>query len=99
MIVAWDDIKKRPLKKLKLSLFAMIPHESRKWRGILDLSFSLRMAMHEIFKLANKITTKTAPQGAIDQMGHALQRIIHAFTEVEEYEKIFLAKWDIKDGF
>ena len=28
-----------------------------------------------------------------------MSRIIHAFAEAEEDEKIFMAKWDIKDGF
>ncbi len=40
-----------------------------------------------------------APQGALDQLGHALSRIIHAFAKAEEGDKIFMAKWDIKDGF
>ncbi len=40
-----------------------------------------------------------APQGALDQLGHALSRIIHAFAKAEEDAKIFMAKWDIKDGF
>ena len=44
-------------------------------------------------------TTRTAPLGALDQMGHSLQRLIHAFAETGPEEKVFLAKWDIKDGF
>jgi hypothetical protein len=42
---------------------------------------------------------KTAPKGAIDQLGHSLTRIIHAFAETEEDARIFMAKWDIKDKF
>ncbi len=44
-------------------------------------------------------TVKTAPNGAIDQLGHSLTHIIHAFTETEEDACIFMAKWDIKDSF
>jgi hypothetical protein len=40
-----------------------------------------------------------APKGALDQLGQSLSRIIHAFAEAEEDSKIFMAKWDIKDGF
>ncbi len=40
-----------------------------------------------------------APKGALDQSGHALSRIIHAFAEAKEDAKIFMAKWNIKDGF
>jgi hypothetical protein len=32
-------------------------------------------------------------------MGHALSRIIHAFAEADKDAKIFMAKFDIKDGF
>jgi hypothetical protein len=44
-------------------------------------------------------TVKTAPKGAIDQLGHSLARIIHAFAETKDDARIFMAKWDIKDGF
>jgi len=47
----------------------------------------------------NDTTVKTALGGAIDQLGECLSRIIHAFVAAEEDAKIFLAKWDIKDGF
>jgi hypothetical protein len=40
-----------------------------------------------------------APKGALDQLGYALSRIIHAFAEADDDAKIFMAKWDIKDGF
>ncbi len=39
------------------------------------------------------------PKGAIDQLGHSLTCIIHAFAETEEDAHIFMAKWDIMDGF
>jgi hypothetical protein len=35
----------------------------------------------------------------IDQIGDALSRIVHAFAEADENAKIFMAKWDIEDGF
>jgi hypothetical protein len=39
------------------------------------------------------------PKGAIDRIGEALSRIVHAFAEADENAKIFMAKRDIKDGF
>ena len=39
------------------------------------------------------------PEGAIDQIGHALLRLIHEFSEAPYCAKIFQEKWDIKDGF
>ena len=47
----------------------------------------------------NDTTVKSAPQGAIDQLGECLTRVIHAFAEAGDDAKIFMAKWDIKDGF
>ena len=47
----------------------------------------------------NESTVKTAPTREIDQLGHLLMGIIHAFAQAEEDAKIFMAKWDIKDGF
>lgn len=40
-----------------------------------------------------------APQGPINQIGHSLARVIHAFASTSEDEIIFMAKWDINDGF
>ncbi len=47
----------------------------------------------------NDTTVKISPKGAIDQLRECLTRIIHAFAEADEDAKIFMAKWDIKDGF
>lgn len=98
-VVAWDDIKTNPPKQLKVSPLAMIPHKSRKYRAILDLSFRLRLKNGGVVQSVNETTTLEAPAGAIDQLGHSLQRIIHAFAEAGEEDKIFMAKFDIKDGF
>ena len=40
-IVLWDDIKKNPPNQLKISPIAAIPHKSKAFRSILDLSFQL----------------------------------------------------------
>ena len=47
----------------------------------------------------NNTTTKTAPQASVDQLGHSLTRLIHAFAETTVNNKVFMAKWDVKDGF
>jgi hypothetical protein len=46
----------------------------------------------------NDTTTKLAPSGAIDQLGHSLKQIIHVFAEADNDAVILLAKWDIQDG-
>jgi hypothetical protein len=33
-----------------------------------------------------------APSGTINQLGHSLQEIIHAFAEADKNDRIFMAK-------
>ena len=40
-LVKWDNIKHNPPKNLKISPIAAIPHKSRAFRMILDLSFNI----------------------------------------------------------
>ncbi len=98
-LVAWDSIKEAPPRELKISPIAAISHKSKQFRSILDLSFHLRLKQGGILLSVNATTVKMAPKGAIDQLGHSLLRIIYAFAETEDDARIFLAKWDIKDGF
>ncbi len=98
-VVLWDDIKDAPPSQLKISAVAAIPHKSRAFRSILDLSFSLRLGNNGRVPSVNEMTVRLAPKGAIDQIGHSLKRIIHAFAEAEDDKQIFMAKWDIQDGF
>ena len=74
-------------------------HKSKAYRSILDLSFQLRLKNGGFRDALNDTTVKTAPGGAIDQLGECLSQIIHAFAAAEEAAKIFMAKWDIKDRF
>ena len=98
-VVLWDDIKDSPPSQLKISPIAMIPHKSRKFRAILDLSYRIQLADNEKIPAVNESSVKTAPAGAIDQLGQSLSRIIHAFAQADTDAKIFMANWDIKDGF
>ncbi len=98
-LVQWEDIRSNPPTELKISPISMIPHKSRKYRTILDLSFSLRLQDGSRIPSVNENTVKTAPAGAIDQIGHSLSRVIHAFATSSPEEKVLMAKWDVKDGF
>ena len=68
----------------------MIRHKSRKFRAIIDLSYTIKLMQRRI-KAVNNTTTKTAPWGAMDQMGHVLDQIIYAFTEADEDNVFFRA--------
>jgi hypothetical protein len=98
-LVVWDSIKDNPPAELKISPIVAIPHKSKQFRSILGLSFHLRLKQGGILPSVNAKKVKTAPKGAIDQLGHSLTRIIHAFAKTEDDARIFMAKWDIKDGF
>ncbi len=98
-LVMWDDIKDDPPAQLKILPIAAIPHKSKVFRSILDLSFRLQLKHGGLQNLVDKATVKLAPQRALVQLGHALSRIIHAFAKSDDDAKIFMVKWDLKDGF
>jgi hypothetical protein len=97
-VVLWDNIKDDHPCQLKVSPVAAISHKSRAYRLILNL-FTLHIEDGVIIELVKDITEKGAPHGAIDQIGHSLKRIIHAFAEVDEDTVILMTKWDIQHGF
>ncbi len=61
--------------------------------------FRLRLKNGGFREAVNNTTTKTVQGGAIDQIRDCLSRIIHAFASADADAKIFMVKWDIKDGF
>ena len=96
-IYAWEDLKKDLPAALKLSTLAMIPHKSRKYRAILDLSFALKIAGYDL-PAVNDATKKMAPEAAINQIGSVLPRIIEAMASApEEGGDIMFSKLDIAD--
>jgi hypothetical protein len=98
-IVAWEDIKDNPPRELKISPIVVIPHKSKAFCSILDFSFRLKLKNGGVLVSVNDTTENTAPKRVIDQIGDCLSRIMHAFVEADETVKIFMAKWDIKEGF
>ncbi len=91
-VVLWDDIKQHHPQQLKVSPVAAIPHKSRAYRLILDLSFALRLEDSGVIESVNDTTEKWTPRGAIDQLGHSLKRIIHAFAKADDNAVILMAK-------
>ena len=98
-IVKWDGIKQNPPSSLKISPLEMIPHNSRKYREILDILFAFKVARWDI-TLVNKATKETAPAEALDQVGTVMPHIIEALaTAPLSEDPIHFSKLDIKDGF
>ena len=77
---------------MKVSPIAETPHRSKAFRSILDSSFSLKLTPHGRVPSVNENSEKTAPGVAIDQIGHVLLRLIHAFAEAPDCAKIFQEK-------
>ena len=76
-----------------------MPHKSRKYREILDLSFALKVAGWDL-PLVNEATKETAPAGALEQVGTFMPRIIDALAKAPLSEDpIHFSKLDIKYGF
>ena len=57
----WEDLRKNLPPEHKLSPRAMIPHKSRNYWEILDLSFELKLAEY-LLPLVNDAIKKCAPK-------------------------------------
>jgi len=79
----WKNLRQNLPAALKLSPLAMIPHKSRRYRAILDLSFRLRMNGYDVPSV-NEATKICAPEDAINQIGSVLPRIIEALAETAD---------------
>ena len=98
-VVVWDYIRGNHPRQLKVSPVTAIPHKSRAYCSILDLSFRLHLENGGIVDSVNKTTEKWAPRGTIDELGHSFKRLIHVFAEADNNAVILMAKWDIQDSF
>ena len=98
-IIKFGDIKNNIPTNLKISPVACIPHKSKKYRVILDLSFKLKINNIE-FPSVNETTIKKAPQESMVQLGQCVKRIIATMAENYDKKRPFkFCKLDIKDGF
>ncbi|EJK76910.1 hypothetical protein THAOC_01298, partial [Thalassiosira oceanica] len=98
-IIAWDEIKDEVPKELKISPISQIPHKSRAFRTILDLSYALRYGKTKVVPSVNSTSRPTAPEAATSQMGSVLPRLIVAMAQCPDDAVIFFSKFDIQDGF
>lgn len=98
-VLRYGDIIDNLPKKLKVSPVAMIPHKSRYYRTILDLSFRLRHK-GKLLESVNSATVKLAPAESMIQLGNCIQRLVALLADNYDPDQPFLfAKLDIKDGF
>ena len=93
--VKWGSIKNSYPKHFKLSPLAMIPHKSRSYRCILDLSFQLKVNGKKINSV-NLGTSIKAPQKSMAQLGVVIRRIIFTMYKYYNLARPFMfSKCDI----
>ena len=94
-LVLYEKIRGNFPAKMKVSPIAAIPHKSKEFISILDLSFSLKLNQNGHVSSVNEYSKNTATGGAIDQLGHVLLCLTHVLSEASDCSNIFQAKWDI----
>lgn len=104
-LVPWSELRQLIKKGLKthtkVSPIAAIPHKSRLFRMILDLSSKGQRGHTHKPKAVNELTNEeTAPSHSMAQLGSTLGRVIYAVaTRPTDEGPLLFAKLDIKDGF
>ncbi len=99
-VVRWKDIKTDLPSNFKLSPVAMVPHKSKLFRVILDLTFQLKKEDGSLWPSVNSATTKHAEQNSMGQLGSVVRRLIALMADHYDPSKPFaFSKLDIKDGF
>ena len=99
-IVAWEDIKHNPPENLKISPIGAVPHKSRKYRMILDLSFKIRHGKHRTQSVNDSSDKSLAPQHSMYELGNVIPRIIHTMANAPDSGVPFVfSKLDLKDGY
>jgi hypothetical protein len=99
-LIPWSDLKANLPDALKLSPIAAIPHKSRLFRMILDLSFGVREGTTVHTSVNEATTDEHAPLHAMGQLGKVLPRLIYALANLpDDASPVLLAKLDIQDGF
>ena len=97
--ISFGELRKRMPKNLKISPVVMMPHKSRDYRTILDLSFKLKVNVTTM-KSVNEGTVHTSPQHSMRELGRVIERMISLMAASSTNSPNFLfSKLDIKDGF
>jgi len=99
-LVNWDDIKHKFPKNLKISPLAAVPHKSRKYRMILDLSFQLLVNGKRLESVNDSSDKSLAKQEAMYELGNVIPRIIWTMALAKDKTTPFMfTKVDLKDGY
>jgi hypothetical protein len=99
-LVNWDDIKNNFPKNLKISPLAAVPHKSRVYRIIVDLSFQLLVNGNKLDSVNDSSDKSLAHQESMYELGNVIPHIIWTMALSKEKTTPFMfTKVDLKDGY
>ena len=98
-LVKWDDIKHNPPINLKISPIAAIPHKSRAFRMILDLSYNITVNGTKLASVNKTSNKELAPQHAMYELGNVIPRIVWTLATADPSMPFLFTKIDLKDGY
>jgi hypothetical protein len=98
--VNWDDIKNNFPKNLKIPPLTAVPHKSRVYRMILDLSFQLLVNGSKLDSVNASSDKSLAYQEFMYELGNVIPRIIWTMALSKDKTTLFMfTKVDLKDGY
>ena len=98
-LIKWDDIKHNPPKNLKISPIAAIPHKSRAFQMILDLSFNITINGEKLPSVNETSDKSLAPQHAMYKLGNVIPRLVWTLATSDSSLPFLFTKVDLKDGY
>jgi hypothetical protein len=99
-LINWVNIRVDIPPNLKVSPIAAVPHKSRLYRMILDLSYQIKINGKELQSVKDTSDKNLAPQHAMYELGNVIPRLIWAMATSNDNVTLFLfTKVDLKDGY
>jgi len=99
-LIPWEELRQCLPEAIRISPIAAIPHKSRLFRMILDLSYMFTIDGAPWSSVNQASNPQEAPTNSMSQLGHVLPRLVHAIaTSPDEQGPWVFIKFDIKDGF
>ena len=98
-LVKWDNIKHNPPINLKISPIAAIPHKSRAFQMILDLSYNIEVNSAKLSSVNETSNKALAPQHAMYKLGNVIPRIVWALATADPSMPFLFTKVDLNDGY
>jgi hypothetical protein len=89
-LINWIDIRDDIPPNLKVSPIAAVPHKSRLYRMILDLSYQIKINGKKLQSVNDTSDKNLAPQHAMYELGNVIPRLIWAMATSNDSVTPFL---------